>query len=140
MMPEGGSGRIDEARRARAAARRQAPALSGALPAIAGSVLVLLLVGAIILLDYTFDQDPHRILKVAAGIAALGFILLSPKFGLLLLPVVAPFLPWMPPTPVPGLNTLNILLFAIFGTYAVGRVLRREPLVPENHLGLVLAS
>lgn len=138
MMPEGGPGRIDEAQRARAAARRQAPALSGALPVLGGMAIALLLVGTIIVLDYTFDQDPHRILKVAVGVAALGSILLSPKFGLLLLPVVAPFLPWMPPTPVPGLNALNILLFAIFGTYAVGRSLRREPLVPENHLGSLI--
>lgn len=138
MMPDAGPGRLDEAQRARAAARRQAPALSGALPALGGMALVLVLMGAIILLDYTFDQDPHRILKVAAGVAAIGFIMLSPKFGLLLLPIVTPFLPWMPPTPVPGLNALNILLFAIFGTYAVGRVLRREPLVFENHLGGLL--
>jgi len=132
------SGPPDEAARARSAARRQAPWLAGALPVLGGMALVLLLMGAVLLLDYTFDQDPHRILKVAVGVASLGTIVLIPQFGLLLLPVVAPFLPWMPPTPVPGLNTLNILLFAIFGSYAIGRIMRRQPLVPPNHLGMTL--
>lgn len=136
--PAAGPGGLDEARRARAAARRQAPALAGALPVLGAMALAAFLVGAVLLLDYTFDQDPHRIFKVAIGIGAIGFILLNPRFGLLLLPVVAPFLPWMPPTPVPGLNPLNLLLFAIFGTYAANRILRREPLVPENHLGRLL--
>lgn len=138
MIPAAGPGAPDEVQRARSAARRQAPALAGALPVLWGMGLVALLVGAIVMLDYTFDQDPHRILKVAAGVAALGFVMLNPKFGLLLLPVVTPFLPWMPPTPVPGLNPLNVLLFSIFGTYAAARVIRREPLFPENHLGRLL--
>ncbi|MCC6349899.1 MAG: O-antigen ligase family protein [Candidatus Eisenbacteria bacterium] len=127
-----------EAQRARGAARRQAPALARALPVLGAMALSALLVGALLVLDYTFDQDPHRIFKVSLGIAGLGFVLLNPKIGLLLLPVVAPFLPWIPPTPVPGLNPLNILLFAIFGTYATSRIVRRLPLVPENHLGKVL--
>ena len=138
MMPAAGSGPPDEAARARAAARRQAPMLSGALPMLGGMAIVLVLMGAVLVLDYTFDQDPHRILKVAIGVASLGTILLNPKFGLLLLPVVAPFLPWMPPTPVPGLNTLNILLFAIFGSYALGKIMQRQPLIPANHLGMTL--
>jgi len=139
-MPVAGPGRLDEAQRARSAARRQAAALSGALPALGGMAVVLVVMAAIVLLDYTFDQDPHRIVKVALGVGALGFILLNPKFGLLLLPVVTPFLPWMPPAPVPGLNPLNILLFTIFGTYAASRILRREPLFPENHLGALLIA
>lgn len=138
MIPAGGPGAADEARRARAAARRQAPVLAGALPALWGMALAAMLMAAVVMLDYTFDQDPHRILKVAAGVAALGFVMLNPKFGLLLLPVVTPFLPWMPPTPIPGLNPLNVLFFSIFGTYAVSRVLRREPVIPDNHLGRLL--
>lgn len=133
-----GPGRPDEATRARAAARRQAPGLSGALPALAAMGLALLLMGAIIMLDYTFDQDPHRILKVAVGVFALGLIVVTPKFGLLVLPVVTPFLPWMPPTPVPGVNALNVLLFLVFGTFVVVSTMRRQPLVPANRLGVLL--
>lgn len=138
MIPAAGSGRPDDAARARAAARRQAPALSGAGPVLGGMAIVLLLMTVLVLLDYTFDQDPHRILKVAIGVGALGLIVLLPKFGLLVLPVVTPFLPWMPPTPVPGLNVLNVLLFAIFGSYAASRILRRQELVPGNSLGKLL--
>lgn len=137
-LPAGPRG-PDAAARARAAARRQAPALTGMLPAVGGMAVVLLVMAALIVLDYTFDQDPHRILKVAIGVAALGFILLVPKIGLLVLPVATPFLPWMPPTPLPGLNVLNLLLFSIFGTFAMGQMLQRRPLVPPNRLGGVLA-
>lgn len=138
MTPDSAPHSHDAVTRARAAARRQAPGLSGALPLFVALGLALVLVTIIILLDYHLDQDPHRIFKVAVGLAAFGAILLMPRFGLLVLPVVTPFLPWLPPTPVPGLNVLNLLLFAIFGTFAVNRVLTRRELVPSNHLGRAL--
>jgi O-antigen ligase len=130
--------RPDAATKALAAARRQAPAISGAMPVIAGMGVALLLIVAVVLLDYTFGQDPHRIVKVGLGLGALAFVVLNARIGLLLLPVVTPFLPWIPPTPVPGLNPLNLLLFAIFGAYAVGRILNHLPLVPDNRLGRLL--
>lgn len=139
MSAAAGHGGPDAAARARAAARRQAPAVSGTLPALGGMAVVLFVMAAVILLDYTFDQDPHRILKVAIAVAAFGLILIVPKIGLLVLPVATPFLPWMPPTPLPGLNVLNLLLFSIFGTFAIGRMLQRRPLVPDNRLGGALA-
>lgn len=139
MTPADGHGRPDAALRARSAARRQAPGLSKAVPVFVGMAVVLVLMLAMIVLDYTFDQDPHRILKVAMGLGAFGLIVLVPKFGLFVLPVVTPFLPWMPPTPIPGVNALNMLLFAIFGTYAAARIMNRQGLVPDNRLGPVLA-
>jgi O-antigen ligase len=138
MMPAGEAGRRNAALEARAAARRQASSLSGSMPVIGGIAVAVVLMLAVILLDYAFDQDPHRILKVGLGVAGLGLIFVMPRFGLLVLPVVTPFLPWMPPTPVPGINVLNVLLFAIFGTYAFSRVLQRQPVIPDNHLGRVL--
>lgn len=128
----------DAAADVRAAARRQGRSLGGLLAVIPGIVMAALAMGIFIVLDYTFDQDPHRILKVAIGVVALGGIVSVPMFGLMLLPVASPFLPWVPPTPIPGLNPLNVLLFAIFGTFALRRVLQRQRLFRPNHLGAVI--
>ncbi len=135
-----GRGVPDAAAQARAVARRQARGLSGLMVVLPGMLVAVLLMVVFILLDYTFDQDPHRIFKVALGVLALGSIMAIPKLGLLILPVVTPFLPWVPPTPIPGLNPLNVLLFSIFGTYALARSLQRQPLLRPNHLGGVLGA
>lgn len=128
----------DVASDVRAAARRQGRGLSGALVVIPGMLVAAFVMIVFILLDYTFQQDPHRVIKVALGVVALGGILSAPMFGLLILPVATPFLSWVPPTPIPGLNPLNVLLFSIFGTFALGRVLQRRPLFRKNHLGVTI--
>ncbi len=119
----------------RAAARRQGRDLTGVLAVVPGMVIAAIVMTCFIVLDYTFNQDSHRVVKVAAGIVGLGAIVSMPMFGLMLLPIATPFLSWVPPTPIPGLNPLNVLLFSIFGTFALGRVLQRRPLFRPNHLG-----
>lgn len=135
MNPELQPHTRDVAGEVRSAARRQAQGLSGALVAVLGMSLAALVMIAFIALDYVFHQDPHRIAKVGVGLCALGGILAFPRFGLLLVPVVTPFLSWVPPTPIPGLNVLNVLLFSVFGTHALGRVMGRQPLMRPNMLG-----
>ncbi|MBI5709100.1 MAG: O-antigen ligase family protein [Candidatus Eisenbacteria bacterium] len=124
----------------RAAARRQARTLSGGLAVTLGVVLAFLLVVAFVLLDYRFDQDPHRLVKILLGGAVFGGILLQPRLGLFVLPVATPFLPWMPRIPLPGINVLNVLLLSVFLPWAVARVLRREPLFRPNRLGGTLLA
>lgn len=119
----------------RAAARRDADKLQGIGPTLAGIAIVGVLMLAFIVLDYHFDQDPHRILKVALGVLAMGGIVAWPQFGLLLLPVVSPFLLWVPPTPIPGLNALNVLMFTVFGSFAFGRMMSRQPVFRKGRLG-----
>ena len=122
----------------RAAARRQAERAPASLVVVAAMGAAALLMLMIVLLDYTFAQDPHRVVKVVAGLAAVGSILAVPHVGLLLFPVVSPFLPWIPPTPVPGLNTLNVLLFSIFAAFALGRVMQRRPFVRRGRASAAL--
>lgn len=122
----------------RAAARRQGRALPAAFNVLPGMIIAAIVMAVFILLDYTFDQDPHRVIKVALGVVALGGIVSVPMFGLLILPIATPFLSWVPPTPIPGLNPLNVLLFSIFGTFALGRILQRRPLFRPNQLGAVI--
>jgi O-antigen ligase len=121
---------------ARVEARRRATAWPALLGVTGAVVLAAVLMAVFIVLDYHLDQAEHRIFKVAAGIAALGAIVSQPQLGLLLMPVATPFLPWVPPTPIPGLNPLNVLLFSIFGTFALGRIARRQPVLRASRLGL----
>jgi O-antigen ligase len=115
-------------REAREAARRQARALSGGLVALLATGFGVLFVVVLALLDYVFDQDPHRLVKILLGVAVIGAILSRPRFGLMLLPVATPFLSWLPVIPAPGLNTLNLLMVGLFLPFALQRVLRRETL------------
>ena len=49
-----------------------------------------------------------------------------PDLGLLTLPVLTPFLAWMPKLPMPGVNALNVLVFSVFFAFLIPAVLRRE--------------
>ena len=140
MTLDPGPVRRDVAAEVRGAARRQAQRWTGAGPALVGVFLVMLFMGAFIILDYTFDQDPHRIIKVALGLGVLVGIVSQPRIGLLVLPVVSPFLAWIPPTPIPGLNTLNVLLFSVFGSFALSQVLARRPFLKIGRLGPVIIA
>ncbi len=124
----------------RAAARRQGRGLSTALAVVPGIIVAAVVMTIFILLDYTFNQDPHRVVKVAIGVVTLGVIVSVPMFGLMVLPVATPFLSWIPPAPIPGMNPLNVLLFSIFGTFALGRLLQRRPLFRANHLGFPIGA
>jgi O-antigen ligase len=125
---------------ARGAARRQARQLSAGLAVAVGTALALVLVVAFVALDYRFGQEPHRLVKILLG-GGLGVsILMIPRFGLFLLPLATPFLSWMPRIPVPGVSILNLLLFTVFGSWALGRIFAREPIVRRARLGLPLGA
>jgi O-antigen ligase len=120
---------------ARSAALRQARRLSAGVAVSAGVALALLLVVAFVALDYRFGQEPHRLVKILLGGSLGAAILLIPRFGLFVLPVVTPFLSWMPRIPVPGVNILNLLLFGVFASWALARIFARRTLVRPTRLG-----
>jgi O-antigen ligase len=123
----------------RASARRGARSLSGGLLALFAGAMALLVVVGFVLLDYKFDQDAHRLVKIMAGMAAGLFVVLQPYLGLWLLPVAVPFLDWLPELPVPGLNTLNGLLLSVFGLWAISKILAREKIGRPANLGMPIA-
>lgn len=121
-------------REARAQAQRQARRLSGGLVALLGMGGALLMVLAFAVLDYGFDQDPHRVLKMLGGVCVVAGILMLPQFGLLALPVLMPLLGLLPKLPIPGVNALNILVFSVFISFAFARVLARESVFRRGRL------
>lgn len=124
----------------RAEARRSADRSAHVVPILVAVVAAALLMGLFIVLDYRFDQADHRLFKLLGGLVAIAGILSQPHFGLLLLPVAVPFLPWVPPAPIPGLNPVNLLLFSIFGTYALQRILRRQPVFRTGRLAVWIGA
>ncbi len=136
MTPTTGPHGPDVGAELRASARRSAERSQSLLPLVIAVVAAVVLTALFIVLDYQFDQADHRLFKLMGGMLAFAGILSQPHFGLLLLPVAVPFLPWVPPAPIPGLNPVNLLLFSIFGTFALGRILSRKPVFRRGRLDL----
>jgi len=113
-------------RELRAEAQRQAKSMSLTLVLVVGTGIALFSVAALALLDYQFGQAPHRLIKLLVGASLMAWIVIQPRIGLFVIPVVTPFLPWIPPVPIPGINAQNVLLGTIFLVWALGRVFNRQ--------------
>jgi O-antigen ligase len=130
-----GPSAVDAARRA---AREHGGTLRGGLVVALSAGFALLMVGLFVLLDYQFDQDPHRLLKILIGVAGITAVLMRPLLGVLTLPVLTPFLPWLPKLPIPGVNALNVALFSVFFAFALPAVIRRQPVLKMGRIGGLL--
>jgi O-antigen ligase len=126
-------------REIREGARRQAGTLSTTLLVLGGSMAAAVLTGAFVFLDYSLDQAPHRLVKILLGVSVVATIVMKPKFGLWVMPILALFLLWMPVLPVPGMNPQNLLLFLIFSSYTIRQVQMRQPILRHGPLSAVLA-
>jgi O-antigen ligase len=125
---------------ARGAARRQARQLSAGLAAALGTALALVLVVAFVALDYRFNLEIHRMVKLALGGAVAAGIVMFPRFGFYLLPVTTPFMSWVPRIPLPGVSILNLMFFTVFTTWSLGRIFARQPVVRRTRLGGTLLA
>jgi O-antigen ligase len=124
----------------REAAREQARGVSSAITI--GASVVLAVVGVLLfaLLDYQFGQATHRLIKILIGVSLFSAILMWPRIGLFLFPVMIPFLPWFPQLGIPGINPLNVLLGSVFLTWALHRVLHRLPIFRKGTIAWALAA
>jgi len=120
----------------RGSARRQARQVSGGLMAFGGAAVALVIVAVLIVLDYRLGQAPHRLVKLALGMAVVGAVSLRPRFGAFVLPLGIPFLDWLPRIPV--LNAANLLVFGAFAGWIFSRALAGQPAVRGGRLGPVL--
>lgn len=110
------------------------------LAPIVGALLALFMMAAFVTLDYHFGQAPHRLVKIFVGVAVLVFIMIRPRVGLYLIPVITPFLPWIPVVRLPGVNPLNILLGSVFLTWALHRILNRQTVFRPGLLAVPLTA
>ena len=123
----------------RARARAQARGLSTGLMVVLGMIGALVLVFAFVLLDYQFEQASHRLTKLLFGGAGLVALVTMPHFGLLLLPIATPLLALFPKMPIPGVNTVNVLFFTVYFSYALASVLQRKPFFRAGRLMIPIA-
>lgn len=133
-MSQESPARAPVARQVRAEAQRQTSSLAAGLGLAFGVLVAAVGVAAIVVLDYGFGQAPHRVIKLLLGVAGMGWVLVQPRLGLFLIPVITPFLPWVPPLPIPGLNALNALVGSVFITWAIYRVMQRQSLMRPGKL------
>jgi putative inorganic carbon (HCO3(-)) transporter len=138
MSPDHSGPGLAPVAEARGAARRQARQLSAGLAVALGTALALVLVVALVALDYRFSLAAHRLVKLLLGGGLAVSIVLVPRFGFYLLPVATPFLSWMPRIPVPGVSILNLLLFTVFTSWALGRIFAHQPIMRRTRLGGLL--
>lgn len=122
----------------RSAAEDQARELPAWLVVIGGSLLALFAILLFVVLDYKFDQAPHRLVKILFAATLIATIFLKPRFGLWMFALATPFLAWMPLVGVPGLNPLNVLLLSITVSFALTRIIRRQPVFVGGSMGPVI--
>jgi O-antigen ligase len=81
---------------------------------------------AVSYLQYDMGQAPHRILKIVAG-AAVGLIILArPTWALGLLPLAWVYLAYLPISPLPMVNGMNLLVASIFLGWAGNSISHRS--------------
>jgi len=100
-------------------------------------VLVSLAAAAIALIlaygHYDLGQAPHRLWKAMLGAALASAVLTRPHWSLYMIPFVFAYLDWLPVSPIPMLNAVNLIVFSILigwvGRDIVGhrRLLRPSP-------------
>ena len=120
---------------ARESARRQARTLSSSFLVVLGMIGAVVAMALFAVLDYGLGQDPHRLVKIAIGASLLAGILMVPRIGLFVVPLLTPFILWLPKLPIPGVNTLNILLGSVFLSFALARIVQRQPLLRNGEIG-----
>lgn len=124
----------------REAARRQAQGLPLGLVVAGAAILSLLLITAVIGLHYALGVSAGRLFKLVLGLATVTAIVAVPRLGLFLLPLAIPFLGLLPRSPIPALNAVNVLVFAVFFSWIVGRALRGQPAVRGGHIGMAIGA
>jgi O-antigen ligase len=122
----------------RARAQRGARGLAAALIPVASGALAVGLVLVFVVLDYVMGANVHRLVKLLVGLSALAGLVANSTIGLFILPIANPMIGLLPKLPLPGLNTLNVLLLGIFVPFAVQRTFRRQPALRGGTLTLPL--
>jgi O-antigen ligase len=124
----------------RGAAEEQARELPAGLVVVGGSMLALFAILLFVVMDYQFDQAPHRLIKMLLAATLVVSIFVRPRFGLWMFALATPFLAWMPQIGVPGLNPLNVLLLSITISFALSRIVRREPVFSGGSMGPAIGA
>ena len=81
---------------------------------------------------YELDQAPHRMFKMLGGACFLAILFLRPEHTLLLLPFALPYSELLPKTPIPMVNSKNILMAALLLSWIGHGVIRGRRVVDPS--------
>jgi O-antigen ligase len=97
------------------------------------AVAAVILVALLAILGYEFNQAPHRIFKVVAGVTFIAVVLSRPTWIPYFLCLAFPYATWLPKSPIPLLNATTILtLGACVGITILSLQRRTHPIVPTR--------
>lgn len=94
------------------------------LQVTAAILLALAFIAFAVYVHYNFDQAPHRMYKVLAGVTFLVILFVRAEWSIMLLPFAFPYTAQLPVTPIPMLNSWNVLLAALLLAW-IGRAVLR---------------
>ncbi len=102
----------------------------GIVLAVAAAAVVFVLFSTY--LHYNLDQAPHRMFKMLLGGSFLVALFMKPEKTVLLLPFALPYSELLPVTPIPLVNSKNILIAALLLSWiGHGIILKRKILDPS---------
>jgi O-antigen ligase len=83
-----------------------------------GLTLLLSFLGVLVALGigyahYWLGHETHRLVKVLLAIAVVMLFLTRPPLALGILPFTLPYMTWLPKSPVPMLNAMNLLIVSM---------------------------
>ncbi len=102
------------------------------------SVAAMLLAFAMAYGHYLFGQAPHRLVKAVAGAVVAALFLLRPDWSLVLLPFVFPYVEWLPKSPIPLVNAMNIVMGSLLAGWFARTFARRTPFFAPSPWNLLL--
>jgi O-antigen ligase len=81
---------------------------------------------------YNLDQAPHRVYKMLAGFVFVVILFLRPEWTLMLLPFALPYSEMLPISPIPMLNSTNVLMFALLLSWIGHSVLLKRRILEPS--------
>jgi O-antigen ligase len=99
-----------------------------------GAIFLAVLFGTLLpLLGYRFDQATHRLFKVLAVAVAVALFLARPRWLPAILCFALPYADWLPKSPIPLVNTANLLVVgSLLGVFLLTLKGDVRPVVPSS--------
>lgn len=101
---------------------------------LAFSGIAILLVGLLAAGHYFLNQEIHRLWKALAGILLSSVFVVRPEWTVYALPLTFAYTEWLPKSPIPGVNSLNLMNYVILFTWLGRSALQRRRLIEPSPL------
>jgi len=98
------------------------------------SGIALVVFFSLFVLHDRFDQAPHRLFKMLAGLVVMIVFLMKPRWALAGIVLAMPYVEWLPKSGLPMLNSLNLLIGSLAFSAFVSSYTTRTSLLSKNSL------